>query len=267
MEFGSFQLTEFGLFDSYVKFPKAMITEPRTVQEYEIELYVEDQSGISYVDGIEIPLKKGVLLCTKPGMVRYSKLPFKCLYVHIITKDPYLCGLLDRLQSYSVLQDFSSLSFLFRRLLSFDAETFPEEKLLLSSNVAELLYRIVQEVGSENKEINHAHKLSLQFVAQYIRNNLKETLSLKSLAEMANLSSSYFHKLFTNQFNCTPSEFVVNCRISAAKSMLMEGELSMEEIADVCGFSCHSYFNHCFKQRTGQTPLQYRRESLSKLQP
>ena len=74
-------------------------------------------------------------------------------------------------------------------------------------------------------------------------------------------------QIFTGHFGTTPAEYVLNCRMSAAKTMLMEGEMSMEEVAERCGFSSQSYFNYCFKQQTGQTPLQYRRASLSRLQP
>ena len=44
------------------------------------------------------------------------------------------------------------------------------------------------------------------------------------------------------------------------------GELSMDAIAEACGFGSRSYFNFRFKQITGVTPLQYRKEHLSRLQ-
>ena len=87
-----------------------------------------------------------------------------------------------------------------------------------------------------------------------------------ALAAVANLSPSYFHKLFCAYFSMTPGDFVLQCRVSAAKSMLIEGSLPLDEVAEQCGFTSQSYFNYRFKQVVGMTPLQYRRANLSRLE-
>jgi AraC-like DNA-binding protein len=61
-----------------------------------------------------------------------------------------------------------------------------------------------------------------------------------------------------------PGEYVFHCRIATAKTMLLNDDISMDQVAKGSGFSSQSYFNYCFKQETGQTPLQYRREMLSR---
>lgn len=265
MHFGSLDLTEYGAFDSCIKFPEGGISPLRTVEEYEIELYTEDQSTVSYLDGVEVPLKRGTLLCAKPGVRRRSRLPFRCLYLHITTEDAQLRQMLDTLPAHCVISDLSTAEVLFRRIISFDPEIFPEEILLLRSSVMELVYRFLQEVGSGRGDMLRAHRKTMQRVEQYIRQNPQEDLGLKALAFKANLSASYFHKLFTRHFGTSPAEYVLSCRISHAKALLVEAELSMEEIACQSGFSSQSYFNFCFKQQTGQTPLQYRKERLSRL--
>ena len=64
------EIPQYGFFDSRIKFPKAIVTEPRTVIPYEIELYTEDQPGIGYINGTPVPLKKGTMICARPGDVR-----------------------------------------------------------------------------------------------------------------------------------------------------------------------------------------------------
>ena len=103
-------------------------------------------------------------------------------------------------------------------------------------------------------------------VERYIRDNITEDLSLEALAAVANLSPSYFHKLFCNHFSMTPGDFVLQCRVSAAKSMLLDDELTLGEVAERCGFSSQSYFNYRFKAVVGATPLQYRKASLSRME-
>lgn len=265
MEFGHMVLSEYGVFDSRVKFPRGVITEARQVDSYEVELFTEKQAGCCYINGREVPLQKGTLICARPGMVRYSRLPFRCLYLHLETKDPHICGILDRLPEDCRLTDLSVAETLFRRLLALDPGLFPEERLLVQSCVLELVYRLLQEASDPMGQVRHTHRKSLQRVEEYIRQNPQEDLELKTLAQRANLSASYFHKLFTKHFGITPAEYVLACRIAAAKTMLVEGELLMEEIAVRSGFSSRSYFSACFKQCTGKTPQEYRKEKLSRL--
>lgn len=264
MRFGAMELTEYGIFDSHVKYPDDILSPKRLVQEYEIELYTEDQTGISYINGMTVPLKRGTLMCVKPGVVRNSRLPFRCLYLHLVIEDAHLQQMLDTLPLYCTISDLSAAEALFGRIIALDPEIFPEEGLLLHSYVMELIYRLMQEVGAGRGDMLRSHRKAMQKVEQYIRGNLQGDLGLKNLAARANLSPSYFHKLFTQHFGTTPAEYVLSCRISYAKALLLEAELTMEEIARRSGYSSQSYFNYCFKQQTGQTPLQYRKERLSR---
>ena len=266
MEFQLMRMPLYGAFDSKIKFPRVIRTEPRPVQEFEVELYVEDQPGISYIDGHPIPLKKGTLLCAKPGQMRYSQLHFKCLYFHLDTKEEQLAGLLQNLPNACVLSDFAPIEELFRKLLRLDTESFPEERLLLQSCLLELIYTLLQYTGAAARDGSNAHRHIMAGVERYIRDNITENLSLDALAAVANLSPSYFHKLFCGHFSMTPGDFVLQCRVSAAKSLLLDGNLSLGEVAERCGFTSQSYFNYRFKAVVGVTPLQYRKASLSRME-
>ena len=100
---------------------------------------------------------------------------------------------------------------------------------------------------------------------KYIRQHLSEALSLTLLAGLCNLSPTYFHRLFTNFFSKTPAQYILDCRIAAAKTGLLADDCSLPELAADCGFSSQTYFCYKFKQATGKTPLEYRREMLSRL--
>lgn len=254
----------YGAFDSRIKFPRVIKTDPRKVECFEVELYVEDQPGISYIGDKVVPLKKGTLLCAKPGQVRCSQLHFKCLFFHLTTEDPQLHQLLSSLPDACVLTDISSLEELFRKLIRLDADSFPEERLLQHSCLLELIYTLSQY--ADNRSGSHSHRQAMLRIERYIRDNLTEDLSLDGLAAVANLSPSYFHKLFCGHFDMTPGEYVLQYRVSAAKSLLVEGSLSLGEVAERCGFASQSYFNYRFKQSVGMTPLQYRKECLSRLE-
>ena len=266
MEFKEMQVPLYGAFDSKIKFPRVIKTEPRPVEDFEIELYVEDQPGISYIDGRTIHLKKGTLLCAKPGQLRCSQLHFKCLYFHLSTEDPQLVRLLRGIPDVCVLSEYGPLEELFRKLLRLDAESFPEERLLLQSYLLELIYTLLQYTGAAARTGSNTHRHIMAGIERYIRDNITENLSLEHLAAIANLSPSYFHKLFCAHFSMTPGDFVIQCRVSAAKSLLQDGNLLLGDVAERCGFTSQSYFNYRFKQSVGMTPRQYRNASLSRME-
>lgn len=263
MEFLGLNILEYGVFDSRAKFPKIIKTQTRNVEVFEVELFTEDNPGVCYIDEEEYSLKKGTLICAKPGQRRSSRLHFKCLYLHLSTEDPVVLQTLNELPSCSVRHDADRLTEMFQRLMRLDVEKYPEEQLLMHGLILEFLYRLRQGVSLDKQEYNYRHEL--RYVESYIRSNLAENMDLEHLSARANLSPSYFHKLFCAYFGMTPSEYVLECRIAEAKTMLAAGELTMGQIAVQCGFASQSYFNFRFKQIVGQTPLQYRRACLSRL--
>lgn len=265
MKFHEMDMVQYGVFDSRIKFPKIFRTVPRTVVNYEIELYTEDQSGICYLNNDTIPLKKGTLICAKPGQIRSSKLHFRCINLHLEVHDPTILEALQQLPDYTVLPDLSELTELFHRILGLDLHNFPEQKPLLYSYVYQFLYQIISETRSTSSNGHYAHRRTMHLIENYIREHLDENLNLQQLAAKANLSAVYFHKLFSAHAGMTPAAFVLHCRIAAAKAMLKTGELSISDISNRCGFTSQSYFNYKFKEVTGETPLQYRKARLSRL--
>lgn len=265
MVFPEMEVTQWGFFDSRIKFPKVIMTEPRPVTEYELELCTETQPGIGFIGDISVPLKKGTMICAKPGATRYSKLHFKCLHIHVRTEDPALTEMLNKLPDAFTVTDLSPFTDIFHKLLSLDTATFPEHRLLMQSYVLRFLHLTIEECRSSDPAA-FQHRRTMIAAEEYIRAHLSEDLSLESLAAQANLSPVYFHKLFSAHLGMTPAAFVLSCRIVAAKAMLKTSELSIAEIAARCGFSSQSYFNYKFKEITGETPLQYRKARLSRLQ-
>ena len=260
------ELVQYGVFDSRVKFPKIIYTEERTVACYEFELFTEDQTGICYIDDRAIPLKKGTLICAKPGQKRRSKLHFRCINMHLRIIDPSLTEILDQLPDTSTLLDISEVISIFHRILGLDLHNFPEQKCLLYSYVFEFLHHIISELratGSTGSQ--YTHRATILEAQKYIREHLDEDLSLQALATKANLSAVYFHKLFSTHAGMSPAAFVLHCRIAAAKALLKAGELALSDIASRCGFTSQSYFNYKFKEVAGETPLQYRKTRLSRM--
>ncbi len=91
-------------------------------------------------------------------------------------------------------------------------------------------------------------KSQLRQVIEYIHDHLEQDLTLAELATVVRMSPNYFASLFKQSIGLTPHQYVIQCRVEAAKYLLRHGELTIAEIADSLGFSHQSHFTYHFKR-------------------
>jgi AraC family transcriptional regulator len=82
--------------------------------------------------------------------------------------------------------------------------------------------------------------------------------SVATLAELVGMTVGGFTRAFAAAFPSTPHQFILDRRISHAKTLLNSTDRSITEISAALGFATHSHFSTTFKKRTGLTPAQYR---------
>jgi AraC-like DNA-binding protein len=80
-----------------------------------------------------------------------------------------------------------------------------------------------------------------------------------SLASACGLSRGYFNRLFRRQFGRTPQEYLVTRRIERARYLLLESDLSVQQVARSLGYRDVYFFTRQFKAHVGQPPLAFRR--------
>lgn len=100
-------------------------------------------------------------------------------------------------------------------------------------------------------------------VYEFVMKNFKEKITLEEVSEIANLSVSAFSRYFKTRVNKSFSDFLSEVRISHACKLLHEEEMNISEISFECGFFTLSNFNKQFKERTGKTPLAYKKDYLA----
>lgn len=102
----------------------------------------------------------------------------------------------------------------------------------------------------------------MNFVINYIRDNLTEDLSLDALAEVACFSPYHFHRIFKSITGETVNEFVNRLRIERAASLLKASPtIQILDVALECGFNSASNFSRVFKSHYGLAPRQWDRQS------
>lgn len=123
-------------------------------------------------------------------------------------------------------------------------------KIVCSLIKQENLYMTSNKYSIISNAVNYLH-------TNYLNNNFR----IKELSEMSGISSRYFEKLFQQKFGVSPKEYVTYMRIERAKELLMSEKNLVGDVALLLGYSDVYHFSKFFKQKTGRTPSEYRREN------
>ena len=95
----------------------------------------------------------------------------------------------------------------------------------------------------------------------YIEANLEGDLTIDRLASIACLSQFHFARAFKAAVGLSPHRHVSDMRLERAKALLAASDRPLVDIALALNFSCQANFTRAFRQVTGRTPGQYRRDA------
>ncbi len=94
---------------------------------------------------------------------------------------------------------------------------------------------------------------------QYIDANFRATINIAELAGVACFSQFHFHRIFTAYTGESLWSYIKRLRIQYAAEQLLYGKESITQIALSSGFESQTSFNKAFKQITGMSPSNFRR--------
>jgi AraC-like DNA-binding protein len=95
---------------------------------------------------------------------------------------------------------------------------------------------------------------------QYIRLNIKNSISIENAARALYLSRAQFTRTVRRETGMSFNEFLNVYRIEEAKVLLHNSEWTIVFIAESLGFSSADYFRTFFRKHTGKTPSEFRGE-------
>lgn len=121
--------------------------------------------------------------------------------------------------------------------------------------LAELLYTAMRE---RNKADRRSVPDAVRECAAYIDRHYADIIRMDELAKRCGLHPSTFSRLFRQIIGSSPSEYLAQVRIEAAKAML-PSPFPLREVARRAGFCDEYYFSRMFKKITGISPSHYTR--------
>lgn len=97
-------------------------------------------------------------------------------------------------------------------------------------------------------------------VIEAMRKDLAFPWTLEAAARLAGWRKSRFCEVFQRETGDTLIDFLNRLRVEKARSLLRSGNPSVTEIAHECGFSSSQYFAKVFREFTGLSASEYRKQ-------
>ena len=233
------------------------------VTNYELRFFVGDWEGEATVNGAPFPIKNDYFLCCKPGQTRKLIMPYRCYNLHLIARDPKLKEALDALPTFAHHPEMPKIVELCKKACHVDQRSTLNAKFEIYSYITAILTLLLRQypdalVAASEGNVRRHQQILLDADA-YLRTHLAEDIDLETVAQDSGLHPTYFQKLFTAAYGCSPAQRLTAHRIRYARTLLHDDDRPISEIARLCGFAYQSYFSRVFKQVILQTPSQYRK--------
>ncbi|QQX85104.1 GlxA family transcriptional regulator [Cupriavidus necator] len=130
--------------------------------------------------------------------------------------------------------------------------------------VARELVMFLKRPGGQSQFSAHlaaqtAERNAIREVQGWVVENLAGNLSVEALAAHAGMSARNFARIFKQECQVTPADFVEAARIDAARRLLEGSRHPLKRVAALAGFSDPNNLRRAFLRRVGVAPSDYRR--------
>lgn len=105
----------------------------------------------------------------------------------------------------------------------------------------------------------------MQQVVEYVMENLEKDIGLEECARHFNYNANYLSRWFKKKMGVTYTDFVTEKKMELCKILLVESDISVNELAERFGYSSPQNFIRVFKKYTLLTPGQYRKQEREKV--
>lgn len=98
----------------------------------------------------------------------------------------------------------------------------------------------------------------LATVVQVMAENIEDPISPATLAQDVGMSTRQLERLFRRYLNRSPKRYYMELRLSKARNLLLQTDMSVINVALACGFASPSHFSKCYRALYDTTPYRER---------
>jgi AraC-like DNA-binding protein len=240
----------------------------RILQEYQINYITEGEGVMETRDGT-FPIREGSIILLKPNLWhRYRPLKDKGWMEHYVgfigdTADKMINSS-DILNNSPVIQIGFEENIInnFQEIMNHIKTEKPGYHQICTGLVSYILGQIISIKKNENFRHSQVEK-AIQKACLIIRDNPARNLNIEDLARELYTNYSLFRRAFKKYTGLSPMQYHTSLRMKQAVHLLTNTDLSVKEISFNLGFCSVFYFSKLFKEKTGRTPSDYRKQNRS----
>ncbi|UKS28712.1 AraC family transcriptional regulator [Paenibacillus sp. HWE-109] len=236
---------------------------PRTLLDTFIIRLQLDGDCSALIDDKLVPLAPGDLLMCQPGQ----------LYQLVLkkgSKDYYLICQGSWVEQWWAKHQFATrmtlpmdddLIYLWEHLAKeINHNSEPMQDLI--ENLIRVFCFHLQRLMSKSVQKDKPYRMK-----RYIELHAMEEITLEDVAKHIGVGVSWAVHLFKHAFGQSIMDYAIEVRLETAKQKIRSSAMSLEQIAEICGFNSYSYFHRQFRKRYGISPRHYRDEQWHRPSP
>ena len=245
-----------------------LVRRPAGRLDYQL-LYMVSGHADYLLDGEWQTVGEGKIVLYRPQVPQfyrtYSQVPMLCRWVHF-----------SGTEAASLLEECGM-----GQGNLFSPGLCPAAEALLKSMVVEILhrepmYRIVVEsqfrqamalfgrqMAQRKGSVASSSRQRILSIVEYMNRHYFEPLQTEELAARCGLSKYHFIRLFRMCMGMTPYSYLIRIRMERAETLLQTGDMTVQEVAFVCGYNDPLYFSRAFSRHFGVSPTDYKQRFFS----
>jgi AraC-like DNA-binding protein len=239
----------------------------RILQEYQIN-YITEGSGTFETTEGKFQVVPGSILILRPGVWhRYKPDPSTGWNEHYIGFNGEFCrnlfneGFFQQNKPVVYVGFQESLLQIFLEIIQLVKDEKTGHQQVCAANSILALSKILSVVRNQEFAGKNIER-TIRKACMYFRENLNTNVNIEQLAKELNVGYSYFRQMFRKYTGISPTQYHLSLRIQKAKDLLVSTDQSFKEIAIDLGFESYFYFSRIFKDKTGKSPMEFRKEHL-----
>ncbi|REE66637.1 AraC-like DNA-binding protein [Paenibacillus taihuensis] len=231
-------------------------------------LLIEEGEGEFEIDGRSYTAGAGSMLFYHRGIWHKelsTKHPFRCTYIAFtglqvgeLERDFFLSR--ERLPIIQLHDQLPVIRKLMRDAIAESRKLEPEAQMIASHYLGIIFAKLARlaHYDDEARQSRLPAREAVWKAKRIIEENYSAPLTLDTLAEETYLNKYHLAHLFKEMVGVSPIQFLIYCRIEAAKRYLRTTGLQVKEIAEIVGYQSEPSFYNVFMKVSGMTPKKYR---------
>jgi len=130
------------------------------------------------------------------------------------------------------------------------------ERLHAKAQFYQFVHELLWQMQNQHVPVMQADLVTQAM--RYMNEHFAEPLTMDELAMLMDTSQRHLSRLFKMQTGSSTIDYLIQIRMSKAKELLLNTDMSLQEIADGIGYPDRYYFAKMFKRYTGIPPISYR---------